>query len=62
MIRKLRYPLLLLVPNLTFDRNPDLFPTLTRNNNGAFPTVGERLSEYAKLGSLRRWTLIYTRF
>jgi len=54
MIRKLRYPPLLLVPNLTFDRNPDLFPPLTRNNNGAFPTVGERLSEYAQLGSLRR--------
>ena len=34
-------------PDLTLDRNPDLFPTLTRDERGAFPTIEEHLSKCA---------------
>lgn len=50
------------VPNPPFNRNPDLFPTLARNENGAFPTVEERIFKYAQPRSLNRRTLTYIQF
>ena len=48
--------------DVPFNRNPDRFPTLTRDENGAFPTVEDHLSRYVKLRSLNRRALAYTQF
>jgi len=45
---------LLSASDLTLTRNPGLFPTLTRDENGAFPTVEEHLSKYAQFAFLNR--------
>ena len=48
------------VLDIPFNRNPDLFPTLTRDENGAFPPVEDHLSKYVKLRSLNCRALAYT--
>lgn len=62
MLRTLKSFPSLYAPDPTFNRNPDLFPTLTRDENRAFPTVEEHLSRYIKLVSLNRWALTYMQF
>ena len=47
------------MPGLTIHRDPGLFPTMVRGKNGAYPTVQEHLSKYARLWSLNRRMLAY---
>jgi hypothetical protein len=48
------------VLDIHFNRNPGLFPTLTREGSGAFPTVEDHLSKYIKLKSPDHRALAYT--
>lgn len=47
------------VLDIYFNRNPDLFPTFTRDENCAFPTVEGHLSKYVKLRSPNHRALAY---
>jgi len=55
-------PLPRYVLDIPFNRNPDLFPTFTRDENRAFPTVEGHLSKYVKLRSPNRRALAYPQF
>ena len=62
MLRSLDIFPLLDAPDLPFSRFSDLSPTVVHNEDGAFPTGEEHLSEYVQLESPNHWTFAHTQF